>query len=359
MGEHRDDYVDGPPSTSGAARMPSDIEPIRPIKHVGTSPQSHFRTPEPRPGAEDGAPEVPTPDIQEALYQSVRSQPIFPRKESLGSDGVDPAAAGADCPTNIYFIAQYQYQISLSAVPMADHELGMLLPRSGRIWFNARLFSDVPRGRELATRDVWWRVIDASQAIRFLLGWSISLYRTARFQGVVHRRLPDWTHLLYFSPTMPDYAKRSVRLWSDVICDVTNLFAPRARVRRQLQAAVPISASDLRVGSRRVGSDQNVDLVLRFLADQNNCPAALIQRSLDGNPPIDSLEEYLEFTEAVMRDIPRLQMQRTIAMRNSRQIDQRVDSGPLEPALAQAGFGSRLSGIPDPRWNAAFWKLHL
>jgi hypothetical protein len=242
---------------------------------------------------------------------------------------------------------------------MGDHELGLLLPRSGRIWLNSRLFNDVPRGRELATRDAWWRVIDASLAVRFLLGWSISLYRIARFQGVAHERLPNWTHIMCFSPAAGNSLRTSIQLQSDVLCDLTELYAPRARISRQMQAVLPISSGQQAAGrvSRPAREVRRDDVLLRYLADQNNCPATLIQRSLEGNRPLTSVEDYVEFTESILRDIPRLQMQRTVAMHhNPPAHGVPVDSGPLEP-----GYGdySRLPPMPDPRRQAAFWKLHL
>lgn len=306
-----------------------------------------------------GPPSAPTHQLQHALYQSIPSRPISDRWDYPSDGSAELTGGTADRATNIYFMSQYQYQISLNAVSMADNELGLLLPRSGRIWFNARLFSDVPRGRELATRDVWWRVIDASPAIRFLLGWSISLYRIARFQGIAPPQLPGWSRQLYFSPTMSDYSKGCIQLWSDVICDVTELFVPRARVWRQLKAVMPTDTGDSRWGMRRVRSDQNVEALLRYLADQNNCPVTLVHRSLDGNPPISTFEEYVGFTEAILYDMPRLQMQRTIAMRNRTLTRDHVGSGPLVPRVAELESKPELSEMPDPRQRAAFWQLHL
>ncbi len=236
----------------------------------------------------------------------------------------EPAPSGSDSPTNVYFIAQYQYQMSVNAVPMADNELGVFLPRSGRLWFNARLFSDVPSGLELATRDVWWRVIDASPAVRFLLGWSLSLCRSDRFHQGAAGMLPDSMHVLHFNPSVPDSSPSLVSLWSDVICDVTNLFAPSARLQRHLQGAAPVFANQSHPGAQGMASGRDVGLLLRFLADRNNCPATIIRRSLTGNAPIYTLEDYLEFTEDVLRDIPRLQMQRTIAMQHAKQTEQRA-----------------------------------
>jgi hypothetical protein len=267
-------------------------------------------------------------------------------------------AAHVDGPTNIYYLAAYQYQITLSAVSMGDHELGLLLPRSGRIWLNSRLFNDVPRGRELAMRDAWWRVIDTSPAVRFLLAWSMSLYRIARFQGVVHEQLPNWTRVLCFRPTVRESSRRSIRLQSDVLCDLTELFAPRARVSRQLQAVLPLSKGRQVAGwvSRHAGRIRQDDVLLRYLADQNNCPATLIRRSLDGNRPLTTFEEYIDFTESILRDIPRLQMQRIVAIRHKPQMPESLNTVPLEPDSIDL---SRLSQMPDPRRQAAFWKLHL
>jgi hypothetical protein len=358
MNEFTEDMEEWPLSPSGTTRMPPDIQPIRPSGRLGT-PSSPLYSGS-RPASLSGAVNSPTDHMQEALYQSVRSRPLFDGWSGQVDDPADLAGGRQERPSNVYFMAQYLYQISISAVPMADHELGVLLPRSGRILFNARLFSEVPRGRELATRDVWWRVIDASPAVRFLLGWCVSLYRTAHFQGVSREHLPDWSRMLYFSPTIPDTARKCVPLWSDVICDVTELFAPQARLRRQLQAMMPVLRPQAETtagtaGVRAKESEQQREEQVRYLADQNNCPAPLVQRSLDGNPPITSVAEYIAFTEAMMYDNPRLQMQRTIAMRNHAQLYQ-GGVGANTPAGAPR---TGLSIMADPRRQVSFWQLHL
>jgi hypothetical protein len=356
MDEHGDEFVEGPLPALGGGRMPSDIQPITPVNHPVAEPL--FRAPESGSGAGHSFPAVAPYQLQQALYQSVSSRP---RAAAVEPAHLSPAAptGTADESTNIYYLATYQYQIMLSAVSMSDHELGLLLPRSGRIWLNARLFSDVPRGRELATRDVWWRVIDTSPAVRFLLAWSISLYRIALFQGVAHEHLPNWTRVLCFSPTSRDFSRRSVQLQSDVLCDLTELCAPRSRVSRQLQAVLRVSSSRQFAGrvSRQTGRVRQDDELLRYLAEQNNCPATLIQRSLAGNRPLTTFEDYVDFTESILRDIPRLQMQRTVAMRHKPQVQGRVNARPLdEPGSVDF---SGLSQMPDPRRHAAFWKLHL
>jgi hypothetical protein len=97
--------------------------------------------------------------------------------------------------------------------------------------------------------------------------------------------------------------------------------------------------------------------LLRYLAEQNNCPATLIQRSLAGNRPLTTFEDYVDFTESILRDIPRLQMQRTVSMRHKPQVQGRVNARLLdEPGSVDF---SGLSQMPDPRRHAAFWKLHL
>jgi hypothetical protein len=361
MDEYGDELVEGPPPALGGGRLPSDIQPIIRVNHPGA--ERLFGAPESGSGVGYSVPAIPVHQLQQAIYQSVSSRPKPPqgaRPTDEQAQVSSPAAPAArvDGPTNVYYLAAYQYQITLSAVSMSDHELGLLLPRSGRIWLNSRLFNDVPRGRELATRDAWWRVIDASLAVRFLLAWSISLYRIARFQGVAHEQLPNWTRLLCFSPTVRDSSRRSVQLKSDVLCDLTELFAPRARVSRQLQAVLPLFNGHQIAGrvSRQSSRVQRDDALLRYLADQNNCPATLIQRSLAGNRPLTTLEDYIDFTESILRDIPRLQMQRTVAMRHKPPVQGRVNTRSLDPGCVDF---SGLSQMPDPRGQAAFWKLHL
>ena len=304
-------------------------------------------------------------DLQ-ALRQALSDQPGTPPATLLGDDdGYEVAGGEQDAPTNVYYLAQYMYQISISAVSMSEHELGLLLPRSGRVWFNARLFSDVPQGRTLAQRDAWWRVVDASPAVRFLLGWSVALYGVAKFRNVAHDRLPNWTRMLYFSPAQPDCTRMRLQLWSDVIQDVTMLFAPASRIWRQIQMFTPIRAGDRRWQARLALANHRVEDVTRYLADRNNCPATLIRRSLDGNPAINSYDEYFDFTEAILEDLPRLHMQRVIAMQEAG--EKRRESGRSQRS-ANEGFFARIpqafasqaiSEIEDPRANATFWRLHL
>ncbi|PWT77895.1 MAG: hypothetical protein C5B60_01985 [Chloroflexi bacterium] len=357
--EYGDEFVEGLSPAPTRGRMPSNIQPITPVSHPGTEPLFGARG----SGSGSSVSRIPARQLPEALYQSVSSRPrpvqgAGPPDEPPERSPVS-SAGSVDGPTNIYYLAEYQYQVTLTAVSMGDHELGLLLPRSGRIWLNSRLFNDVPRGRELATRDAWWRVIDASLAVRFLLGWSICLYRIARFQGVAHEQLPNWTRMLCFSPAVSDSSRISIQLQSDVLCDLTELYAPRARISRQMQAVLLISSGQQAAGrvSRQAGEVRQDDVLLRYLADQNNCPATLIQRSLGGNRPLTTFEDYVDFTESILRDIPRLQMQRTVAMRhNPPEHGGQMNSEPLEPGH---GDYSGLSQMPDPRRQAAFWKLHL
>lgn len=293
--------------------------------------------------------------LRDALRDQVGSAP-----PTVGeTDEYEIAGGDIDGPTNVYYLSQYMYQVSINAVTMADHELGLLLPRSGRIWFNARLFSDVPRGRELAQRDVWWRVVDASPAVRFLLGWAIGLYRTARFRNVAHEHLPGWSRILYFSPTLPDCTKARVQLWSDVIQDVTTLFAPSSRIWRQVQVFTPIKVGDRRWQARLALANHRIEDVLNFLADRNNCPATLIRRALDGNQEIASYEEYLNFTESILDDLPRLRMQRLIAMQNQQPAAKPTAGGQIMARLPAMFQGRWLSEMEDPRKDISFWQMHL
>lgn|GEM_PF-2580771 len=275
-------------------------------------------------------------------------------------DEVEYAGGSADGPTNVYYLAQYMYQVSINAVTMADHELGLLLPRSGRIWFNAALFNDIPRGRELAQRDAWWRVVDASTSVRFLLGWAVGLYRIARFRNVPHEQLPGWTRMMYFSPPLPECSRARLQLWSDVAQDVTTLFAPPQRIWRQIQRFTPMRAGERRWRAKLALANHSVNEVMSFLADRNNCPATLIQRSLDGNQSIGSYDEYLQFTEAILDDLPRLKMQRVIAMQNRGDRASTQNSGGHIMGKIPAMFrGYWASELEDPRQQVSFWRLHL
>lgn len=293
-----------------------------------------------------------------ALRQALTNMGADPLAERVMHE---PDAATHDGPTNIYLLAQYKYQLSISAVTMADHELGLLLPRSGRTWFNAKLFSDVPHGHELAQRDAWWRVVDTSPAVRFLLGWCISIFRVARFHQVPRDQLPGWSRILHFSPMVPDASRMRLQFWSDVVQDVTGVFCPQGRIWRQIQAFTPINEGDPRWQARLALVHLNVGDVLHFLADRGNCPSVLVRRALDGNPPIESYEDYRQFTEALIDDLPRLKLQRTIAMRHDEHEKQR-------PQQQEQTFASRLPSmlrshwthdIPDPRQDPSFWQLHL
>ncbi|MGH2514280.1 MAG: hypothetical protein ACRDHP_01355 [Ktedonobacterales bacterium] len=338
----------------GSGPAPSNASPFPPASAIpfGGKPPQHSFGYGPRRAAD-------LRTLRDALRDSLDVVPPPPSIDDM-DDELEVAGGAADTPTNVYYLAQYMYQISINAVTMADHELGLLLPRSGRIWFNARLFTDVPRGRELAQRDAWWRVVDASTAIRFLLGWCVGLYRTAKFRHVAHEQLPGWSRILYFSPTIPDCTKTRVNLWSDVVQDVTTLFAPPTRVWRQIQVFTPIRPGDRRWQARLALANHRVEDVLHFLADRNNCPATLIRRSLDGNLPIPGYDDYLAFTESILEDLPRLRMQRLIAMQNKNTTPARQNSGghvlSKLPNLLKSQW---LSDMDDPRQNTSFWQLHL
>lgn len=288
-------------------------------------------------------------------------------------EGVVPGLRGPSAPdanegpTNVYYLAQYNCQLSLSAVTMADHEVGLLLPRSGRIWINTNLFSAVPRGRELVQRDAWWRVIDSSPAVRFLVAWCVSLYRAAQFDAVPRDQLPGWSRVMQFSPALPDCSRMRVQFWSDCVQQVTDLLVPSARVWRQMLPFAAIRPGDRHWQARLALAQHRVQDVVKYLADQNSCPSILVQRALDGNEPLSSYEEYQAFTEAVLEDLPRLRMQRVIAMQT---VAPEASAEPLRPLLPApllprlASLPSRIRGhwnaeIDDPRAAATFWSLHL
>lgn len=294
-----------------------------------------------------------------ALRQALRTSE---GSESAQRFTRDAELAETDGPTNVYYLAQYIYQLSVTAVSMSEHELGLLLPRSGRLWFNAKLFSDVPRGRELAQRDAWWRVIDSSPAVRFLLGWCISIYHTAQFHQMQRADLPGWSRVLYFSPTLPECSRVRVQFWSDVVQDATALFAPAPRIWRQMQAFRQMQPGERRWQALLAMADIRVQDVLNFLGDRNNCPVVLVQRALDGNPPINSYAEYLRFTEAVLEDLPRLRMQRLLAMEAANASKTQREPPPLNAAPSRLPALLRGRWAPqndDPRQQLSFWQLHL
>lgn len=286
-----------------------------------------------------------------------------PASESIWMD--DPARFDLNAPTNMYYLAQYVYQLSITAVAMDEHELGLLLPRSGRVWFNARLFNGPPRGRDLAHRDAWWRVIDASPAVRFLLGWCVSVYRVAQFDRFPQDALPGRARALYFSSPLTDISKLRVQFWSDIARDVTELFAPVARIWRQLQAFTPMSDGDRRWEARLTLAGYNPEETIGYLADQNNCPRSLIRRTLAGNQPFADYGDYLRFTEDILNDLPRLRMQRVIAMQHAGIMPS------SQGTAAQDGSQPRMRRISslrrplwpvpieDPRQDVFFWQLHL
>ncbi len=279
------------------------------------------------------------------------------RFQMLEEHEADPELAHL---TNIYYLSQYTYQLSISAIAMAEHELGLLLPRSGRVWFNAKLFTDMPHGRELATRDAWWRAVDSSPAVRFLLGWCVSIYRTAQFHQIPRDQLPGWSRILYFSPALAEATRLRIQFWSDVAQDVTTLFAPSARLWRQIQAFTPMHPGDRRWQAKLAVAGHRVAEVVQFLADRNGCPQVIVSRALNGNLPMGSFDEYHQFTEELLDDIPRLAMQRRIAMQQS--LGSGAPPPPDVPPLAR--IGAMLRGrwptvMPDPRQQPDFWQLYL
>jgi len=270
----------------------------------------------------------------------------------------------ADAPTNIYDLAQHVYQLSVTSVAMDDHELGLLLPRSGRIWFNVKLFNDPPNGRALAQRDAWWRVIDASPAVRFLLGWCVAVYRTAQFDRAPRESLPGRGRVLYFS--QPETTPTALRLqfWSDIARDVTEMFAPAARIWRQMQTFTPLPTGDRRWAAHLTLAGYNPDETLAYLADRNNCAASLIRRTLQGNPALHSYADYQRFTEDLLEDLPRLRMQRAIAMQRAgfTPASQRAADREQTPQRGQPSNLMRnrwATTMPDPRQDIRFWQLHL
>ncbi len=302
--------------------------------------------------------------------RATQSQVLRHALKTIGSSEAElrDAAKGesSDGPTNIYYLAQYTYQLSTSAVTMGEHELALLLPRTGRIWVNGKLFTAVPRGRELMQRDAWWRVIDSSPAVRFLVGWCVSVFATAQFDAVPREQLPGWSRVMQFSPALPDCSRLRVKFWSDCVQQLTDLFAPSPRIWRQLQSFTPVRAGDPHWQARLALAGHRVQDVVHFLADRNSCPAVLIQRQLDGNEPLSSYEEYLAFTEEVLEDLPRLRMQRVVAMQAAaalREPPKQTPGGNLMPRIA-AALPSMLRGhwgseIEDPRQEIRFWSMHL
>ncbi len=306
--------------------------------------------------------------------EAVGRAPYALEKGGLGGPplSLEPPVEDPDGPTNIYYLAHYTYQLSISAVTMSDHELGLLLPRSGRIWFNASIFTDTPHGHELAQRDAWWRAIDASPAVRFLLGWCVCIYRTAQFHHIARDQMPGWSRILYFSPPLAECSRVRVQFWSNVIQDVTNLFVPAPRVWRQIQVFTPFQPGDRFWQSRLVLAGHKVADALHYLADRNSCPIVLVERALDGNPPINSYEEYQRFSEALLEGLPRLSMQRVVAMQRAtsgRERAQQDAEANVAQAQAHGHLASRLPAVlrgqwppaemADPRQDIHFWQLHL
>jgi len=269
-----------------------------------------------------------------------------------------------DAPTNVYSLAQYVYQLSVTAAAMDDYELGLLLPRSGRIWFNVKLFNDPPNGRALAQPDAWWRVIDASPAVRFLLGWCVAVFRTARFDRAPRESLPGRGRVLYFS--QPETAPTALRLqfWSDIARDVTEMFAPSARIWRQIQTFTPMAVGERRWAARLTMAGYSPDETLAYLADRNNCAASLIRRTLAGNPPLSTYVDYQQFTEGLLEDLPRLRMQRAMAMQRAgfTPASQRAaerDHAPTHGSPLNLMRNRWAAAMPDPRQDVHFWQLHL
>jgi len=145
-------------------------------------------------------------------------------------------------------------------------------------------------------------------------------------------------------------------MWSDVIQDVTTLFAPPARIWKQIQMFTPMRSGERRWEARIVLAGGNVDEVVRILADRNNCPPTLIRRTLNGNLPIESYADYLAFTESLVADLPRLSLQRMIAMRGNEPPPENQASG---GHVLRNLHGHWPIELPDPRNNPAFYQLHL
>jgi hypothetical protein len=266
-------------------------------------------------------------------------------------------ATDKDAPTNVFALAQYRYQLTVSTIAMADYELAVLLPRSGHIWFNTPLFKKIPRGREGAQRDAWLHAIDTSGAVRFLLAWSLALYSTAHFRGVPHEDLPGWSRVIAFGPRLAECPKSRLDHWSDVLQEVTRLLAPPARVWRQLQVYAPVSAGDRRWQLTLAKHNRNVEDVVSILADRNQCPATLIRRSLDGNGRLGSYPEYLRFTEMLLQDLPQLRSQRFLASHG--RDDEEARGMPVVGRLFGGQQGRLRAAMDDPRSAPDFWQLHL
>lgn len=267
----------------------------------------------------------------------------------------DLMATENDSPTNVFDLALYRYQLSISAISMADAELAVLLPRSGHIWFNASLFKRAPRGRETAQHDAWLHAVDTSGEIRFLLAWSLALYSTAHFRGVPHEDLPGWSRMIAYGPRLADCPRNRLEHWSDVTQEVTRLLAPPPRIWRQLQRHATIRMGDPQWRVALAKRDRVVEDIVGILADRNLCPATIIRRTLDGNPRFNSYAEYLAFTEALRTDLPQLRSQRFLAIYGR---DGEERNTPPPKGQGRARSRGR-SGMDDPRQAADFWQLHL
>ncbi len=358
------------------------VRPPRQSPQAPTSPGAFGATPrmEQAPGGQGVAnTDQETPHTLRGAWPAPGAQEAMRMDASAASHDADrtPGAgqgwplagearqrADADAPTNIYQLAQYTYQLSVTAAAMDDHELGLLLPRSGRIWFNIKLFNDPPSGRALAQRDAWWRVIDASPAVRFLLGWCVAVYRTAQFDRAPRQSLPGRGRVLYFS--QPETAPTAMRLqfWSDIARDVTEMFAPAARIWRQIQSFAQIPTGERRWAARLTMAGYSPDETLAYLADRNNCAASLIRRTLAGNPALNSYADYQRFTEDLLADLPRLRMQRIIAMQRAgfTPASQRAADREQTPPRGHPANLMRnrwAAAMPDPRQDVHFWQLHL
>ena len=69
-----------------------------------------------------------------ALRDSLRERPGRSGGSRTATATVedDLLASEKDAPTNVFALAQYRYQLTISTIAMADYELAVLLPRSGQ-----------------------------------------------------------------------------------------------------------------------------------------------------------------------------------------------------------------------------------
>lgn len=201
---------------------------------------------------------------------------------------------------------------------------------------------------------------NSSPAVRFLLGWCVSIYRTAQFHQIPRDQLPGWSRILYFSPALAETTRLRIQFWSDVAKDVVALFAPATRVWRQIQSYAAMRPGEHRWQAKLAVAGHNVGDVVRYLGDRNGCPPVVVARALSGNHTMSSFAEYRQFTEELLEEIPRLAMQRRIAMQQSLSPD--ASPPPEPPPLARIGamlLGRWSTTMPDPRQQTDFWQLYL